>query len=42
MKKNKNKKLNRLIIKSFIVLAVLMMLISVIPSQAEIKMGVKT
>ena len=35
-KKNKNKKLNGIVIKSFIVIAVLMMLISVIPSQAEI------
>ncbi|MBU4255942.1 MAG: VCBS repeat-containing protein, partial [Candidatus Thermoplasmatota archaeon] len=36
MKKNKNKKLKGLALKSFIVIAVLMMLISVIPSQAEI------
>ena len=35
MKKNRNKKLNSIILKSFIVIAVVMMLLSVMPSQGE-------
>ena len=40
-KKNKNKKLNGIIIKSFIIIAVVMMLISVMPNEAYINMEVK-
>ena len=36
MKKNKNEKFNSLILKSFIIIAVVMMLLSIVPTQGEI------
>lgn len=36
-KKNKNKKIKGLVIKSFIVIAVVMMLISVMPSEGGVR-----
>jgi hypothetical protein len=42
MKKNKNKKVNSIILKSFIAIAIVIMLLTIMPGEAYIKMEVKT